>query len=260
MGLLLFQNKACLVINKLPGESSEFPEIKTDEFSESPDIIEPGGGAPGKFSQRKVFQGKTFPVHRLDMPVTGCLLLAKTKEAAAFLSKAFTRPADCGEPAKVEKRYWAIIEKPQVPGILAEKGELIHWLRENKKANKSFAFPGDETNVEGKRKLKKAVLLYRLTGEGEHYIFLEIELITGRRHQIRAQLAALGLHIKGDLKYGARRSEKNGGIRLHAYSLVFPNPINERETIRVETQPPEMDSLWSAYAASLAGVNSSGFL
>jgi 23S rRNA pseudouridine1911/1915/1917 synthase len=249
MGLLLFQNEACLVINKLSGESSESPEIKSGE-----------PGAEGEFFQSENFQRKISPVHRLDMPVTGCLLLAKTKEAAAFLSKAFASPANCGEPARVEKRYWAIIEKPQIPGALAEKAELIHWLRENKKVNKSFAFSADEAKIKNEKNLKKAVLRYRLIGEGEHYLFLEIELITGRRHQIRAQLAALGLYIKGDLKYGARRSEKNGGIRLHAYSLAFPNPLDERETIKVEAQPPEMDSLWSAYASSLPGVNSSSFL
>jgi 23S rRNA pseudouridine1911/1915/1917 synthase len=220
MGSLLFQNDACHVINKLPGESSESPEIES------------------LFPSREETREKVFSVHRLDVPVSGCLLLARNAEAAAFLGGAFSR-YDGG----VEKHYWAIVERPKENSIVEVKpeAELVHWLGENKKANKSFAYP------DRKAGLKKAVLRYRLIGEGKHYLFLEIELITGRHHQIRAQLAAVGLHIKGDLKYGARRSEKAGGIRLHAYSLSFPNPVNPNETIRVKAPPPVMDPLWSAF-------------
>ena len=91
------------------------------------------------------------------------------------------------------------------------------------------------------------MLRYRLAGQGDNYLFMDIELVTGRHHQIRAQLAAEGLHVKGDLKYGAKRSEKQGGIRLHAFSLAFPNPLNPDETIRVKALPPVMDTLWSAF-------------
>jgi len=209
-GRLVFQNEACMVKNKLPGESSEFP----DEAS----------GA--KFP---------VPVHRLDMPVSGCLLLAKTPEAAAFLNAAFAG-------RRVEKRYWAIVEKP-AHDALPESGELTHWLRFDSAKNKSFA-----CKEEGRGR-KKAVLRYKVSGTGTHYLFMEIELVTGRHHQIRAQLAALGLHIKGDLKYGARRSEKSGGIRLHAYSLAFPNPLQNGERLKVKTLPPEMDKLWEAFAS-----------
>jgi len=227
---LLFQNDACMVINKLPGESSE-------SISSS-----------GKFPT---------PVHRLDMPVSGCLLFARNPEAAAFLGAAFA-----GHDAHVVKRYWAIIEKPPSDCVLPSSGELVHWLGENRKANKSYAyevcddFPyaANESppSPKGRRaRLKKAILRYRLTGEGDHYLFMEIDLVTGRHHQIRSQLAALGLHIKGDLKYGARRSEKAGGIRLHAYSLAFPNPLDPGETIMVKTFPPVMDSLWTAFSGSI---------
>lgn len=246
MGSLLFQNEACLVINKLSGESSESPEIKAEE---------------------KVYQGKTFPVHRIDTPVSGCLLLARTQKAAAFLGEAFSHEAkggeaNGGESSRIIKRYWAIIEKPKTTGlaqkILPGEGELIHWLIEDKRANKSFAFseeelsmPGNAARIARSTKPKKARLRYRFSGEGDNYLFMEIELVTGRHHQIRAQLAACSLHVKGDLKYGAKRSEKNGGIRLHAYSLTFPNPLNTEETILVKAQPPQMDPLWTAFAAAI---------
>ncbi|MDR0496686.1 MAG: RNA pseudouridine synthase [Treponema sp.] len=217
---ILFQNEACMVINKLCGESSEFPNVKPEDI---------------------------FPVHRLDMPVSGCLLLARTGKAAAFLSAAFA------DARKVKRHYWAIIEKSQAANALPPEGELIHWLYEDRKINKSFAVLAGEENPplrHNRVKPKKAVLCYRMTGQGKNYFFLEIELVTGRHHQIRAQLAALGLHIKGDLKYGAKRSEKAGGIRLHAYSISFPNPLKANETIEVKAMPA-MDPLWEAFASSL---------
>jgi len=216
---LLFKNDACLVINKCLGESSEALVFGS------------------------IYEGKPFLVHRLDMPVSGCLLCARSPEAAAFLSEAFACPANSGLQGRVEKLYWAIIEKNEAAGSLALEGELIHWLGVNRKTNKAFA-------AEQSKGLKKAVLRYRVIGQGENYLFLEINLVTGRHHQIRAQLAALGLHVKGDLKYGARRSEKTGGIRLHAYSLAFPNPMNPGETIRVQAPPPFMDSLWEAFISA----------
>ena len=222
---LLFQNGACMVINKLPGESSEL----------LPDHSALSNG------------GFLVPVHRLDTPVSGCLLLAKTREAAAFLGDAFA-----GRSGRnvVEKRYWAVVEMPGVEGFAFPEGEFTHWLVENKKLNKSFAVPRDATVKRQDARAKKAVLRCRLIGEGEHYLFYEIDLVTGRHHQIRAQLAALGLHIKGDLKYGGRRSEKGGGIRLHAYSLAFPDPLDKNGMIRVHAMPPVMDRLWAGFAAA----------
>jgi 23S rRNA pseudouridine1911/1915/1917 synthase len=213
MNEALFENDACIVINKRCGEDGQKPK-----------------GLPS-----------LRPVHRLDTPASGCLLLAKTPNAAAFLSAAFSRNIKA-EPASalIEKRYWAIVEMPD--SDIPEGEELIHWISFDRTRNKSFAH--DE---EGPGR-KKAVLRYRQAGKGDRYLFLEIDLITGRHHQIRAQLAALGLHIKGDLKYGARRSEKSGGIRLHAYSLRFPNPLAPEETVEVKALPPLMDSLWEAFS------------
>jgi 23S rRNA pseudouridine1911/1915/1917 synthase len=223
MNEILFENDACIVINKRCGEDGQKPS--------------------GLHSLR--------PVHRLDTPASGCLLLAKTPEAAAFLSTAFSRhdKADSSS-AIIEKRYWAVVEMPDsaiaesalLESNLAESRQLVHWISFDRKRNKSFA----HTQAGADR--KKAVLRYRRSGKGDHYLFLEIDLITGRHHQIRAQLAALGLHIKGDLKYGARRSEKSGGIRLHARSLRFPNPLAPEETVEAKALPPMMDSLWEAFS------------
>jgi 23S rRNA pseudouridine1911/1915/1917 synthase len=228
-----------MVINKLPGESSESINRPGDSIQSG---FFPTEKSPtGKFPMDKY----PAPVHRLDMPVSGCLLLARNPDAAAFLGEAFA-----GHDRRVVKRYWAIIEKPPPDNVIPSTGELVHWLSENRKANKSYAFPtaANEGPPARRGRSKKAILRYRLTGEGDHYLFMEIDLVTGRHHQIRSQLAALGLHIKGDLKYGARRSEKTGGIRLHAWSLAFPNPLERDETITVKALPPVMDSLWTAFA------------
>jgi 23S rRNA pseudouridine1911/1915/1917 synthase len=125
--------------------------------------------------------------------------------------------------------------------LLREGEDLIHWLAFDRRQNKSRAFtePGPDR--------KKGILRCRLCGTGLRYLFLEINLITGRHHQIRAQLAALGMPVKGDLKYGARRSEKTGGIRLHARSLSFPNPTGTGDPLRVTAAPPLRDPLWEAF-------------
>jgi 23S rRNA pseudouridine1911/1915/1917 synthase len=179
------------------------------------------------------------PVHRLDAPVSGCALFARTRAAAAFLSAAV---AGYGA-SPVEKTYWAIVEEPENSAVTAESGEMVHWI-EPGAGNRGIARP--QPTPRGKR----AVLRYRLVGRGDRYLFWEIALLTGRHHQIRAQLAAEGFHIKGDLKYGARRSEKTGGIRLHARALVFPDPVCPSRRIRIAAAPPVMDALWRAFTGS----------
>ncbi|MDR0720154.1 MAG: RNA pseudouridine synthase [Treponema sp.] len=203
----------------------------------------------GEENQQKLF----YAVHRLDTPVTGCLLFARPP-AKAVLAEAF-RNGQC------VKRYRAIIEKPRPgsirPDVLKgplggaltggafaatkEEIEYTHWIVSDAKRNKSIAY------TEEKRGGKKALLRLRFAGEGDNYFFVELTLLTGRHHQIRAQLAALGLHIKGDLKYGARRSERLGGIRLHASFLSFPDPQNPGQSIHVKAPPPVVDPLWEAF-------------
>jgi 23S rRNA pseudouridine1911/1915/1917 synthase len=218
---ILYQNETCVAVNKLKGEAVEgakagminLPEELSRILGANVDLIE--------------------AVHRLDVPVTGCALFALTKNALTFLNAAFAE-----ENSPIEKIYWAIIEKPSKP--LSPTGTLIHWIETNQSKNKSFAYKEDAPGR------KKAVLNYKIIGEGTNYLFIEIQLISGRHHQIRAQFAEAGLHIKGDLKYGSKRSEKTGGIRLHARSLSFPNPQNKTEKITITADPP-FDNLWLAY-------------
>jgi 23S rRNA pseudouridine1911/1915/1917 synthase len=227
---ILYQSEACVVVNKLKGEAVEgatggmvdLPKELAALFGVKVEIIE--------------------AVHRLDVPVTGCALFALAKPALSFLNAAFAEASAASAPSsQVEKIYWAVIEKPSRPP--PESGELVHWIEAVSENNKSFAF-----NKEGPSR-KKAVLRYRITGEGRNYLFVEIKLLSGRHHQIRAQFAAEGLHIKGDLKYGSKRSEKDGGIRLHARELAFPDPLNKGEIIRVTAEPPQMDNLWAGFVA-----------
>lgn len=159
-------------------------------------------------------------VHRLDRPTTGVVLFAKTSKALSRLNAMFA------DKAQVQKTYWALVDA--MPPTT--EGTLTHWLVRNEKQNKSVAH-----NKEVQQS-KKAVLHYKLLKSFDHYHLLEIDLITGRHHQIRAQLAAIGLHIKGDLKYGAKRSNPDGGICLHAYKLTFEHPV-KKEIISIEAAP-----------------------
>lgn len=166
-------------------------------------------------------------VHRLDRPTSGVVLFAKTSKALSRLNRAFAE-------GKVKKTYWAVVQPvPELPAAT-----LTHWLVRNPGQNKSYAHPKEVPQS------KKAVLAYTLLKTLHHYALLGIDLYTGRHHQIRAQLAAVGCCIKGDLKYGAGRSNANGGIHLHARSLVLEHPV-QRTTLRFEAPPPE-DPLWNA--------------
>jgi 23S rRNA pseudouridine1911/1915/1917 synthase len=177
---------------------------------------------------------RPLPVHRLDVPVTGCVLFALNGEALRFLGKAFRE-------GKTQKNYWAITEFSSSGKTPPDDGELKHWIGTGRAgANKVTV-----SDKEGPA-LRESRLRYRIVGRGEHYLFWEIELLSGRHHQIRAQLAREGFPIKGDLKYGARRSEKAGGIRLHARGLSFPDPESSN-TITVSCFPPLEDNLWLAF-------------
>jgi 23S rRNA pseudouridine1911/1915/1917 synthase len=158
--------------------------------------------------------------HRLDRPVTGIVLFART-------SKALERLNDMFRQSEVKKTYWAIVKNcPEKP-----EAELVHYLTRNETKNKSFA-----SNTE-KPGSKRAVLSYRLIGRSDNYFLLEIDLKTGRHHQIRCQLSAIGCPIKGDLKYGAPRSNPDGGISLHARRVKFVHPVSKKE-IEIEAPTP----------------------
>jgi 23S rRNA pseudouridine1911/1915/1917 synthase len=171
-------------------------------------------------------------IHRLDRPVTGVVLFAKTGKALSRMNELFRL-------GKVKKTYWAIVRNaPPQP-----EGELIHWLVRNEKQNKSYACDTE------KKDAKKAVLQYRLIARSEHYYLLEIDLKTGRHHQIRCQLARIGLPVKGDLKYGADRSNPDGGISLHARHIAFEHPVSGLPVEIVAPVPD--DNLWKALAGSV---------
>lgn len=176
-----------------------------------------------------VFVGVT---HRLDRPVSGIVIFAKTSKALARMNELFRN-------GEVKKTYWAIV-KNRPP---KDEDELVHWLVRNEKLNKSFACSAETPNA------KKAILHYRLAASSDKYHLLEIELKTGRHHQIRCQLAQIGCPIKGDLKYGFGRSNRDGGISLHARSASFIHPVSKQQTEIVAPTPA--DNLWDALTEKL---------
>lgn len=164
-------------------------------------------------------------VHRLDRPVCGLVVFART-------SKALSRLNDMFRKGEVHKTYWALVQnQPALP-----EGTLEHWLTRNEKQNKSYAY---QREVPGSR---KAILKYRLIGQSERYYLLEINLLTGRHHQIRCQLSAMGCPIKGDLKYGSKRSNADGSISLLSHRIDFIHPVS-KEHIVVESPLP-VDNIW----------------
>lgn len=172
-----------------------------------------------------VFIGVT---HRLDRPVSGLVVFAKTSKALARLNEMF-RDGD------VKKTYWAIVKEcPK-----ETEGELVHYLVRNEKQNKSYAYDKEVKNS------KKAILHYKLIGHSQNYYLLEVDLKTGRHHQIRCQLAKMGWPIKGDLKYGAQRSNPDGSICLHARTIKFIHPVS-KELIELTAPVPE-GNLWNGF-------------
>lgn len=171
-----------------------------------------------------VFIGVT---HRLDRPVSGVVIFAKTSKALSRLNEMF-------RVGGVKKTYWAIV-KNRPP---KEEGELVNWLVRNEKQNKSFAYDTERPNS------KKAILHYKVISKSDNYYLLEIDLKTGRHHQIRCQLAKMGCPIKGDLKYGFDRSNRDGGISLHSRSADFIHPVSKLP-IHIVAPIPD-DKLWKA--------------
>lgn len=179
--------------------------------------------------------------HRLDRPVSGVVVFAKT-------SKALSRLNDMFRVGKVDKRYLAIVKnRPQ-----EIEAELVHYLVRNEQKNRSFAYTKE---VPGS---KKSILKYRLVGSSTNYNLLEIELMTGRHHQIRCQLSKMGMPIKGDLKYGAERSNPDGGISLHAYYICFEHPVSHKQ-ICVSAPLPD-DNLWRSFTAQAQALLPEGCL
>ena len=222
---VLYEDNHLIIVNKQAGEI-----VQGDKTGDAPlsdivkDWLKEKHNKPGN-----VYLGV---VHRLDRPVSGVVLFAKTSKALPRLNKMFA------EHNKVNKTYWAIVQnRPALP-----EGTLTHWLTRQEKNNTARAY---DREVSGS---KKAVLDYRLIASTDRYHLLEIHLQTGRHHQIRCQLAKMGCPIKGDLKYGAPRSNPDGSISLHARNLTIEHPVSH-ENISITAPVPE-DNLWLALSRS----------
>jgi 23S rRNA pseudouridine1911/1915/1917 synthase len=217
---VLFEDNHLIAVNKKPGDIVQGDKTGDVPLSEIvKEYIKLRYGKPGK-----VFLGVT---HRLDRPTSGVVVFARTSKALARMNAIF---AD----KEARKIYWAIVKnQPE-----QKSGTLEHWLVRNPKQNKSYAWPQERKDG------KKAVLDYINLKQLERYYLLEITLKTGRHHQIRAQLSAIGSPIKGDLKYGFDRSNADGSIHLHARELSFTHPVNG-ETVQCMAPPPD-DPLWNA--------------
>ena len=167
-------------------------------------------------------------VHRLDRPTSGALVFARTSKALSRLNLQFREK-------ETQKIYWAVVEKKPKE----VQGKLVHYLKKNEKQNKSYVVDMESEGA------KKAVLNYKLIGSSDKYYLLEVELETGRHHQIRCQLGTIGCIIKGDLKYGAKRSNKDASIHLHARKLTFQHPTSH-EKVSV-TAPVPNEPLWQFF-------------
>jgi len=173
-------------------------------------------------------------VHRIDRPVSGVVIFARTGKALARLNKMFRE-------GTITKTYWAIVkDKPPQPS-----GTLVHYLTRDAAKNKSFC------STDSKRSAKKAVLHYSVIAQSDRYYLLEVNLETGRHHQIRCQLAHIGCPIRGDLKYGYPRSNENGGISLHARKVSFTHPVRN-EPVTITADPDTEDALWKFFTDRMA--------
>jgi 23S rRNA pseudouridine1911/1915/1917 synthase len=217
---VLFEDNHLLIVNKKSGDI-----VQGDKTGDKPlsdvvkEYIKEKYNKPGE-----VFLGV---VHRLDRPTSGIIIFARTSKALERLNKMLRERT-------ISKTYWAVVKNTP----LKEKDSLIHFLKKNPKNNKSTVFT-KETDAS-----KKAILHYSVIKKLDNYSLLEIDLETGRHHQIRAQLAYIGSPIKGDLKYGASRSNKDGSIHLHARKISFTHPVSKENILVLAPIPNE--TIWNA--------------
>ena len=218
---VIYEDNHIIVVNKASGEIVQGDKTGDESLCDTlKQYLKEKYNKPGN-----VFVG--LP-HRLDRPVSGVVIFAKTSKALERLNNMF-------RVGEVKKIYWAITKnKP-----LVAEGELSHWILRNEKMNKSFAY---RKEVDGS---KHALLNYRTLASSDNYTLIEVELKTGRHHQIRCQLSAMGCPIKGDLKYGAKRSNPDGSISLHARYVEFIHPVS-KQPIKI-TAPVPNDRLWQSF-------------
>lgn len=219
---ILYEDNHLLVVNKKCGDLVQGDKTGDVTLLEQiKDFIKERDAKPGN-----VFLGLT---HRLDRPTSGIVIYAKTSKALSRMNEKFKK-------REIQKIYWAVTSP--LPDSQPVSGTLTHYLRKNAKKNLVTVF------TQPTKDAKKAVLHYNLIQKLDNYWLFEIELETGRSHQIRAQMAKIGASIKGDLKYGSPRSNPDGGIHLHARKVVFDHPVT-KEKILIVAPTPE-DAIWKA--------------
>ena len=219
---ILFEDNHLIAVNKRCGDIVQGD--KTGDKTLGDDVkayLKAKYNKPGD-----VFLGVT---HRIDRPTSGVMLFARTSKSLTRMNELFRNDGS------IKKTYWAVVDAKPDPA----ETTLEHWLIRNEKQNKSYAYQEEQ------KESKKASLTYRFIASSDRFHLLEIELHTGRHHQIRAQLAAIGLHIKGDLKYGFPRSNKDGGIHLHARTISFTHPVTQ-ELINIIAPVPN-DPIWNYF-------------
>ena len=218
---IVFEDNHLLIINKKAGQL-----VQGDKTGDASlldlikDFIKKRDQKPGN-----VFLGL---VHRIDRPTSGLVIYAKT-------SKALTRLTQMVKNREIKKTYWAVVQKTMIP----QSQRLVHYLQKNEKTNKATVFIKPTDNA------KESILNYQIIKVLDNFQLLEIDLETGRHHQIRAQLSKIGAAIKGDLKYGAARSNPDGGIHLHARKLEFTHPVT-KENLEITAPVPQNDAVWKA--------------
>lgn len=218
---IVYEDNHMMVINKKAGQLVQGD--KTGDLSLLElikDFIKKRDDKPGN-----VFLGL---VHRIDRPTSGLVIYAKT-------SKALSRLTQMVKNREVKKTYWAVVGKEMIP----KSQRLVHYLQKNEKNNKAIVYPKATNGA------KESILTYNLIKSLDNYLLLEVDLETGRHHQIRAQLSKIGVPIKGDLKYGSPRSNSDGGISLHARKLEFVHPVT-KENIEIIAPVPQNDAVWKA--------------
>ncbi|MBR1630833.1 MAG: RluA family pseudouridine synthase [Paludibacteraceae bacterium] len=226
---VLYEDNHILAVNKRAGEI-----VQADKTRDIP----PSGMVADYLREKYSKPGNVFVgvVHRLDRPVSGVVLFARTSKALVRLNETFRSREN------IRKTYWAIVYgRPREPEMLLE-----HWIQKNERQNKSYVVRPDAKGAQ------QARLYYRTMVCGLNYTLLEVTLLTGRHHQIRCQLAAIGCPIRGDLKYGARRSNPDAGISLHARQISFVHPVS-KENITIVAPVPDNDSLWQSLAGQMIG-------
>ena len=221
---IVYEDNHLIIVNKACGEI-----VQGDRTGDEPLVETLKQWIKEKYQKPgNVFCGV---IHRIDRPTSGLVVFARTSKGLSRMNELFRK-------GEVHKTYWAIVQNRPPK----QTDTLTHWLVAHEKGNRTEVFDAPKEGAQ------KAVLKYRVIAEGERYHLLEVELLTGRKHQIRVQLSHIGCPIKGDLKYGARRSNPGGGISLQSHRICFQHPVSKLEIDITAPTPPQ--PLWQALVAA----------